>query len=152
MKNLNQLLHEAGFESLKETERRIEKEKRAKAKREAFDKKFFEETGINLFKGNERNCSLSDIPNDVLVKVTFLVDAIATDDRDDRIKVVGAHHVKIEYNNEMYYIDHIWIRSDKVPSVKKIKKEHVGKFRTMTAKVVTYKRKNKPVKYEFTTL
>ena len=155
MKDLKQLLVEAGYETIEEREERIEKERKAKERRiqqrrEAVDKKYEEQTGKKVFKGQQRNNTLTDIPMDQPVKVTFLIDAVAKDRYVKNVKVIGAHNIQVEYNGQVYYIDHAWIRSDQVPSMKKIEKEHIGQAKTMTAKIKTYCRHDK-VKYEFTT-
>lgn len=153
MKDLKQLLVEAGYETREEREERINKEtkeKRIQQRRAAVDKIYEEQTGKKVFKGHQRNNTLVDIPTDVPVKVTFLIDAVAKDRYVKNVKVVGAHNIQVEYNGQVYYIDHAWIRSDQVPSMKKIEKEHIGQAKTMTAKIKTYCRHDK-VKYEFTT-
>ena len=153
MKDLKQLLVEAGYETREKREERIvkeRKEKRIQQRRAAVDKIYEEQTGKKVFKGHQRNNTLVDIPTDVQVKVTFLIDAVAKDKYVKNVKVVGAHNVQVEYNGQVYYIDHAWIRSDQVPSMKKIEKEHIGQAKTMTAKIKTYCRHDK-VKYEFTT-
>lgn len=158
MKDLKQLLIEAGYETREEREERIAKEirnkeakeKRMKQRRAAVDKIYEEQTGKKVCKGHQRNNTLTDIPADVPVKVTFLIDAVAKDRYVKNVKVVGAHNIQVEYNGQVYYIDHAWIRSDQVPSMKKIEKEHIGQTRTMTAKIKTYQRHDK-IKYEFVT-
>lgn len=158
MKDLKQLLVEAGYETREEREERINKEirnkeakeKRMQQRRAAVDKIYEEQTGKMVCKGHQRNNTLVDIPTDVQVKVTFLIDAVAKDKYIKNVKVVGAHNIQVEYNGQVYYIDHAWIRSDQVPSMKKIEKEHIGQAKTMTAKIRTYCRHDK-VKYEFTT-
>ena len=158
MKDLRQLLVEAGYETIEEREERINKEikakeakeKRIQQRRAEVDKIYEEQTGKKVFKGHQRNNTLTDIPADVPVKVTFLIDAVAKDKYVKNVKVVGAHNIQVEYNGQVYYIDHAWIRSDQVPSMKKIEKEHIGQAKTMTAKIKTYCRYDK-VKYEFTT-
>lgn len=153
MKDLKQLLVEAGYETREEKEERINKEtkeKRIQQRRAAVDKIYEEQTGKKVFKGHQRNNTLVDIPTDIPVKVTFLIDAVAKDRYVKNVKVVGAHNIQVEYNGQVYYIDHAWIRSDQVPSMKKIEKEHIGQAKTMTAKIKTYCRHDK-VKYEFTT-
>ena len=153
MKDLKQLLVEAGYETREEREERINKEtkeKRIQQRRAAVDKIYEEQTGKKVFKGHQRNNTLVDIPTDIPVKVTFLIDAVAKDRYVKNVKVVGAHNIQVEYNGQVYYIDHAWIRSDQVPSMKKIEKEHIGQAKTMTAKIKTYCRHDK-VKYEFTT-
>lgn len=153
MKDLKQLLVEAGYETIEEREERKAKEakeRRIQQRREAVDKKYEEQTGKKVFKGQQRNNTLTDIPMDQPVKVTFLIDAVAKDRYVKNVKVIGAHNIQVEYNGQVYYIDHAWIRSDQVPSMKKIEKEHIGQAKTMTAKIKTYCRHDK-VKYEFTT-
>lgn len=152
MKDLKQLLVEAGYETMKEKEERTitAKERRIQQRRYAVDKIYEEQTGKKVFKGHQRNNTLVDIPTDVQVKVTFLIDAVAKDKYVKNVKVVGAHNIQVEYNGQVYYIDHAWIRSDQVPSMKKIEKAHIGQAKTMTAKIKTYCRHDK-VKYEFTT-
>ena len=158
MKDLKQLLVEAGYETREERKERIAKEqrnkeakeKRMQQRRAAVDKIYEEQTGKKAFKGHQRNNTLADIPTDIPVKVTFLIDAVAKDKYVKNVKVIGAHNILIEYNGQAYYIDHAWIRSDQVPSMKKIEKEHIGQVKTMTAKIKAYKRNNK-IKYEFVT-
>ena len=149
MKDLKQLLTEAGYETKEERDRKA-KEKRVQQRRAAVDKIYEEQTGKKVFKGHQRNNTLTDIPADIPVKVTFLIDAVAKDKYVKNVKVVGAHNIQVEYNGQVYYIDHAWIRSDQVPSMKKIDKTHIGQTRTMTAKIMTYQRNNK-IKYEFVT-
>lgn len=158
MKNLKQLLIEAGYETREEREERIAKEirnkeakeKRMQQRRAAVDKIYEEQTGKKVCKGHQRNNTLTDIPADVPVRVTFLIDAVAKDKYVKNVKVIGAHNIQVEYNGQVYYIDHAWIRSDQVPSMKKIEKTHIGQTRTMTAKIKTYQRYDK-IKYEFVT-
>lgn len=158
MKDLKQLLVEAGYETKEEREIRIAKEiknkeakeKRMQQRRAAVDKIYEEQTGKKVCKGHQRNNTLTDIPANVPVKVTFLIDAVAKDRYVKNVKAVGAHNIQVEYNGQVYYIDHAWIRSDQVPSMKKIEKEHIGQTRTMTAKIKTYQRHDK-IKYEFVT-
>ena len=149
MKDLKQLLTEAGYETKEERNRKA-KEKRMQQRRAAVDKIYEEQTGKKVFRGYQRNNTLTDIPADIPVKVTFLIDAVAKDKYVKNVKVVGAHNIQVEYNGQVYYIDHAWIRSDQVPSMKKIDKTHIGQTRTMTAKIKTYQRNNK-IKYEFVT-
>lgn len=149
MKDLKQLLMEAGYET-EEERKRIAKEKRIQQRRAAVDKIYEEQTGKKVFKGHQRNNTLTDIPADVPVRVTFLIDAVAKDRYVKNVKVIGAHNIQVEYNGQVYYIDHAWIRSDQVPSMKKIEKTHIGQTRTMTAKIKTYQRNHK-IKYEFVT-
>ena len=149
MKNLKQLLIEAGYETKEDRDRKA-KEKRVQQRRAAVDKIYEEQTGKKVFRGHQRNNTLTDIPADVPVKVTFLIDAVAKDKYVKNVKVIGAHNIQVEYNGQVYYIDHAWIRSDQVPSMKKIDKTHIGQTRTMTAKIKTYQRSNK-IKYEFVT-
>lgn len=115
------------------------------------NRQYEKETGKKVCKGHDRNTVLATIPKDVPVKVTFLVDSVAMDKFEDGVKIIGAHNVQMIYNGETYYIDHIWLRSDQVPSVKKIDKKHVGKGRTITAMIREYVRDNGIVKYEFVT-
>ncbi len=155
MKDLKQLLIEAGYETreeriAKERKDKEAKEQRMKHRREAVDKLYEEQTGKKVCKGHQRNDALTDIPTDVPVKVTFLIDAVAKDKYVKNVKVIGAHNIQVQYNGQVYYIDHAWIRSDQVPSMKKIEKEHIGQEKTMTAKIKTYQRYNK-IKYEFVT-
>ena len=102
MKDLKQLLVEAGYETREEKER-IAKEKRIQQRRAAVDKIYEEQTGKKVFKGHQRNNTLTDIPTDVPVKVTFLIDAVAKDRYVKNVKVVGAHNIQVEYNGQVYY-------------------------------------------------
>ena len=120
-------------------------------KNERLNKNYEATTGKKVCKGHDRNEVLANIPKDIPVKVSFLVDSVAMDKFEDNVKVIGAHNVQMIYNGETYYIDHIWLRSDQVPSIKKIDKKHIGKSRTITAMIKEYVRDNGIVKYEFVT-
>lgn len=118
---------------------------------ERLNKQYELTTGKKVCKGHDRNEVLANIPKDTPVKVTFLIDTVSMDKFKDNVKVIGAHNVQMIYNGETYYIDHIWLRSDQVPSIKKIDKKHIGKSRTITAMIKEYVRDNRIVKYEFVT-
>ena len=95
MKDLKQLLMEAGYES------REDKQKARDEKKGAMDKD-------KLFKMAYQN------NKEQYYQIKGIIDAISRDSRDPNVKIVSLNSIRIRINGKEYIANHTHLRGDKV--------------------------------------